>query len=235
MISEINNLKTLYEELYNQLPKKFEQDIYPFFIQVGRKYNKSNKKCLFVGKSINGWVTNSRNVDELFDENNDNRIVNRNDQMEWVHNLEGPNGCYNTKISAFWRVIKGISSKLHDEDWYNYIAWSNLYKLCPEKGNPNARLQKIQRSTCIKILTEETKILKPDCIVFLTSSWEKFYLESIGIDFERNNNKSWSDYKTYFQIHDNRLIVQSLHPQGKNESSHIEAIVEIIQERLNKT
>ena len=110
---------------------------------------------------------------------------NRTGQMEWVSNLEGQNG-NNTNKSAFWRTIKKISIEyFREKDWYNYIAWSNLYKLSPEKGNPNANLQNIQRETCLKILDEEIKVLQPNYIIFLTSGWEDYYLQSIKVKKKR--------------------------------------------------
>ena len=31
-----------------------------------------------------------------------------------------------------------------DSEWYNYIAWSNLYKISPKKGNPTEEMKKLQ-------------------------------------------------------------------------------------------
>jgi hypothetical protein len=130
MIKEIDGLKTLYKKLLEVDANGFKDDIYTFFPQAGEKYFNAKKRCLFIGKSVNGWVTKCTDVDALFNIKNKDRIVNRNDQMEWVSNLEGQNGKkYNTKKSAFWRIIKNISLEYFGEkDWYNYIAWSNLYK-----------------------------------------------------------------------------------------------------------
>jgi len=231
MIKETKVLKTLYKELYSVLPSDFEQRIYPFFVQVGKKYYETEKQCLFIGKSENGWVTDSRNVDELFDIKNENRIVNRHDQMEWVNKLEGPNEVYNTKKSAFWRVVKGISKAVcNKDDWYNHIAWSNLYKLSPESGNPSSWLQGIQRDNCVKILNEEINILKPKYVIFLTSNWEQFYIESFGIDVKKTKKIKWTGYETHYRNYDGKLFVQSRHPQGKDENTHIEAITKIVKD-----
>lgn len=114
-----------------------------FFRQVGDKYlNADNKiRLLFIGKSVNGWVRESKDVDKLFDSQDENRIVNRDDQLVWVKNHEGSKEDYNTNRSAFWRVIKAISKKITDtNEWYRYVAWSNLYKASPKDGLPSKSL-----------------------------------------------------------------------------------------------
>jgi hypothetical protein len=210
---------------------EYTEDICPFFIQVGKKYHTAPTKILFIGKATNRWVTTDRDIEKLFDQNNPDRIVNRDDQLEWIKNLEGPNDVYNTKKSAFLRIIKSISLEYSGkEDWYNHIAWTDLYKISPwEGGNPNAKLQKLQRETCISILNEEINILKPDVLIFLTSGWENFYLESIKIPQKMNKKKTWNKYESYFQKFNDVLYIQSHHPQGKNEGEHKDAVVNILR------
>lgn len=233
MITDIAELKNLYRELLKSVPKDFNESLYPFFVQTGSKYEKSNPKILFVGKSVNGWVTDSTNLEDLFDESNSERIVNRHDQLSWVNDLEGPNEIYNTNKSSFWRLIKQISVQvLNNNEWYNYIAWSNLYKLSPEKGNPNSWLQNIQRKHCIDILNEEIRVLNPNIVIFLTSYWEYFYLNAIGLDLNNNKSISWNDYTLKYQVFKNRLFIQSMHPQGKSESLHIIAIIKCIKRNI---
>lgn len=221
MINDVENLKRLYKELYSKISENNHNGIFPFFVQAGSKYPSSDKRCLFVGKSVNGWITNSRDVEELFDMNNDKRIVNRSDQIIWA---------LNRMNSPFWRVIRGVSREIiPDDDWYNYIAWSNLYKLSPCEGNPDGRLQNLQREACIKILNEEIRILKPNCVIFLSSSWERFYLDFIGLDIAKNSKKYWSKHQTQYQVKGDILYIQSPHPQCKNEDAHIRAISEILK------
>lgn len=233
MITDIFELRRIYSDLLNNVPNKIKYPLYPFFVQVGTNYITSNPKMMFVGKSVNGWVTDSTNVDDLFDENNSERIVNRHDQLSWVNDLEGPNDIYNTKKSAFWRVIKQISISIHDtNEWYNNIAWSNLYKLSPEKGNPNSQLQNMQRNYCTDILNEEIRVLNPDIVIFLTSFWEDFYINSIGLDQSKSKSISWNGYDLKHQIYKKRLFIQSMHPQGKSESGHINAILKCIKSNI---
>ena len=105
MINDIAGIKNLYGELLSVIPEGYKDPIYPFFVQVGGKYYTSNLKCLFIGKSVNGWVTDSTNLEELFDQNNPNRIVNRHDQMNWVNDLEGPNEVYEAILKNTCLII----------------------------------------------------------------------------------------------------------------------------------
>jgi len=229
MIENMGELKTLYEKLMLDV-SDYTDDICPFFIQVGKNFFSASKRLLFVGKATNGWVTKEREVANLFDLENYDRIVNRDDQMEWVHDLEGVNNIYNTNKSSFWRLIKNVSSDiLGIKDWYNYISWSNLYKIAPwEGGNPNGSLQKLQRETCISILNEELKLLKPNAVIFLTSGWENFYLDSIGLSESKNSVESWGDYSFSYQVFNEILYIQSFHPQGKPEQEHKEGLLKIL-------
>ncbi|GAB6091223.1 hypothetical protein [Spirochaeta dissipatitropha] len=229
MIKSTNELKRLYDKLMTDIAD-YSGDICPFFIQVGKKYFDAPKRLLFIGKATNGWVTKERNSTKFFDLKNPDRIVNRHDQMEWVYHLEGVNENYNTKKSAFWRLIKNVSlDHLGKEDWYNYISWSNLYKIAPwEGGNPGSYLQQLQRETCISILNEEIKELKPSAVIYLTSGWESFYLDSIGLRKSKNKVKSWSGYSSTYQIFNEILFIQSHHPQGKPEKEHKEGLLKIL-------
>jgi len=209
------------------------QDLHPFFCQVGNNYFNNDKKILFVGKSVNGWVTNNRNVDDLFDMNNEGRIINRNDQMEWVKNLEGTNDIYNTKKSAFWRVVKQFTCLVTQKnDWYNQIAWTNLYKVSPKTGNPTARLKFKQLEQAKKILFKDIEILQPSVIVFLCSGWEIQFLQNTKLSNDYKSYYEWNKYKTFYKICDRVLVIYSHHPQGKSEGSHVDALNGIINQKV---
>jgi hypothetical protein len=117
-------LKPLYQELLSKLTSK--NKLYTFCLQWGANFpQEKNTGILFIGKATNGWVTYTRDVEILFGDMRQ-RMFARSDQMEWVHNLERDKK-YNTRNSAFWRVIKKISQSVYGSDgWYSHIAWSNL-------------------------------------------------------------------------------------------------------------
>jgi hypothetical protein len=222
-------LLPLFKEL---LDKNTFSDVCVFCMQWGKKFPKQeNAGVLFVGKAVNGWVNAETDIDVLFGKTTD-RIFARGDQMEWVENLSGPNETYNTNKSAFWRVIKKISQHLYPKDeWFRYVAWSNLCKIAPsEGGNPNDPLYYEQLESCRKILEKEIEVLSPKFVVLLTSGWEKdflFYLNG-------NNHTSsiekveWDGYETkLFKIKD-VFYIASQHPQAKDETKHFDVIATLI-------
>jgi hypothetical protein len=220
--------KDLYIDLISCVPKELENDLSIFFPQAGKKYFEENERILFIGKSVNGWVNESLDINELFDEENKSRIVNRDDEIYWVEKNDHPT--YNSNQSSFWRVIKMISLDFYKkEDWYNYIAWTNLYKLSPAiGGNPSSSLCNLQYTQCVKILDKEINYLDPKFVIFLTSFWERDYLELIGINIEKNRLIKWDNHETYYQKYKNKIYIQSKHPQAKKETPHTNAIMKIL-------
>ena len=222
----------LYQKLLSE--NTFE-NICAFCIQWGKNFSSTkNEGILFIGKAVNGWISDETDVNILFGDSN-NRIFARKDQMKWVHDLEGDNN-YNTKKTAFWRVIKQVTQNFYPkEEWYSYVAWSNLCKLAPaESGNPSDPLYYEQLDSCRKILEKEIEIFSPKFVVMLTSGWEKDFLYYLN---DNNHTESelkvnWSEYETkLYKIKDVVYIV-SQHPQGKDENSHVEAITKLINEYM---
>ena len=228
-------LRTYLIPLYKNLLEKniSEKDVYPFCMQWGKQFPIEEKSgILFIGKATNGWINNSINIEDLFGIQKGKMIFARDDRMTWVENLEKDKK-YNTNKSSFWRTIKRISKKENGKDnWSTKIAWSNLYKLSFEKGNPDEKLKKNQIEICKKILETEIKVLNPKYIIFLTSEWEKDFINYLTFDKKRENSKSlnWGkNYKTFGFTVDYLNYIISVHPQGKNENEHFKKIVEIMK------
>lgn len=224
-----NSIVPIYKKLFQQ--NKFD-NVCTFAVQWGEDFSREkNAGFLFVGKAVNGWLTNDQNIENLFDENNPDKIFNRNDQIQWVDNLSGNTTGYNTRKSAFWRLITKIASQYHGKMWYSHIAWTNLYKVAPyEGGNPNIKMQRQQNTICFELLENEIRILSPEYVIMLTSGWERPFFE--------NKKKSsaittieevqWKKYKTTLMEVDNVKYIVSHHPQGKNELLHKKAIIKLI-------
>ncbi len=221
--------------IYKDLLEKgnFSEDDCIFAAQWGKNYPpENNPRLLFVGKSVNGWIKINANIDSLFDKNNNNRIFDRSDQIEWVHNSWGNKDGYNTKRSAFWRLIVKVAETFYSDDWYKKIAWSNLYKIAPKSGgNPSDKFQSLQREDCVKLLKEEIKVLAPEYVIMLTSGWEAPFIEDIkkGKEFKFINSYKWNKYQTTLIEIDKVKYIISCHPQGKNEREHKRAIIELMQ------
>lgn len=205
----------------------------------------SDHRMLFIGKATNGWVTNDVDAELLFNPDYAERIVNRDDEMEWVLNRWGKDGKdadgvkYNTKRSAFWRVIKSVTCATEkaskNDDWVQFISWSNLYKVSLEEGNPPTILKTRQQEACCKILDLELEVLRPKNVIFLTSGWEKFYLTHIGFQDLKDRPhicKKWGyaeGFETYCFVYSGINIIVSPHPQGKDEYAHAETICSLLK------
>jgi hypothetical protein len=223
----------LYQGLLN---KNTFENICAFCIQWGTNFpSEKNKGILFIGKAVNGWITDEIDVNILFGESAES-IFARSDQMKWVHNLESNDNGYNTKKSAFWRVIKQVAQNQNiykKDEWYSYIAWSNLCKLAPFKGgNPSNPLYYEQLVTCQEILKKEIEIFSPKFVVMFTSGWEKDFLYFLNDNKENKIKKkiNWDSYETKLYEINGVVYIVSQHPQGKNETKHINTIVKLIDE-----
>lgn len=241
--NELTKIRSLYENLLcDNALEEYKEKTYPFFMQYGKRYFNTEKRILFVGKATNGWATDSHDIEILFGDKmvngEDQRIVNCDDQMEWVEKADGTNTVYknyNTNRSSFWRFIKSITKdSINSEDWFNSIAWTNLYKLAPEEGNPSEKLMNIQYKKCVEILNEEIKLLKPNYLIFLTSGWENSFIEKIKIKIN-NEFKLYDNYSLIFGEKDNKYYIQSFHPQGKTNTlltDTKELILELINNEI---
>lgn len=129
-------------------------------------------KIMFVGYCTNGWKTTSKKIDTLFgDPNEKETIFNRNDQMKWVED-EG----YVNK-SPFWCLIRDVSQQALSKDkelWYNYVAWSNLFKMAPQKERKlKTEHEEAQFEVCKQILKTEIEKLEPKFVVFIVAKKKK--------------------------------------------------------------
>lgn len=231
----INEIKREIFPIYKKLIEENSfKNICTFCFQWGKNYpfDKSSG-LLFVGKGVNGWVTDETDVTQLFDITNPERIFARKDQMEWVNNLSGNTSGYNTRKSAFWRLIKKVSETYYPDKWYSNIAWTNLYKIAPwTGGNPNGKLQNAQRKYCFDLLTKEIELLTPKYVILLTSGWEWAFIKHLNGNEKLDvvAEKKWGKYKTVMIEISGIKFIMSHHPQGKNEWKHRSAIVELINE-----
>ena len=232
-----NRLKASLFPLYQKLlDENSLQGLAAFCVQWGREWGKipsssQSPSMLFIGKATNGWGGNGQDVNIIFDPEREDGAFARKDQMEWVENMAGRRDVYNTNKSAFWRMIREISTNFFPNHWWEYVAWSNLYKLAPaHQGNPSAKLRKAQLESCKEILETEIQVLSPQNVVFFTSGWETDFLKYLngGIAPTPVITKGWDKYFTsMYEIKERKYIV-SPHPQGKRENVHRQVICEMI-------
>lgn len=214
-------LLPLYEELYMEFGNEaFKKHLSPFYVQIGSEW-KENYGLLFVGKATNGWGISS-SAEELFaDFTNESE-----DSLKWVEDQKGDDSEYNTSKSAFWRVTENIAHSYFPQNWYKYIAWSNLCKVAPtDKGNPsNSEFYK-QKDICKKILLTEIDILKPKVVILFTSDWDILDLSSGKYISE----EKWENTSLILYELNGVYYIHSAHPQGKIEEDHKNAIESLIK------
>lgn len=243
-------LMPLYKDLLENV-SGCEDAAYSFCLQWGRNFPaKPHSGILFVGRSVNGWVSGVESVDKIFGDGED-AAFNRHDQMQWVENLEGDKK-YDTKRSAFWRVIKSVSKHFYPENWSSHVAWSNLCKVSPESGNPGDTLFSAQFEACQKILKTELEILSPKVVVFLTAKWDaKLEGDTWGYHFVGEFLKSFNDSKEPNKSIDKKywgkdegeekykyvskeykggeyVCILTPHPERKPEEEHKNALIDLI-------
>ena len=179
-----------------------ETELSNFVAMRGKRYNeKLNKdgvvRLMVVGRAVNGWgkAIDTTSADTYAKEAT--KLFKQEDrfQTEWkMKNGEtNPYSEYektdenNKKIikeyhlskSPFWsgalQVYQELSKKEPHEhtDWYEDIVWNNIYKVAPaEGGNPSTNLIYAQAPTCVELLKEEIKLLKPTHVLLvIDKSW----------------------------------------------------------------
>ncbi|MDE6287516.1 MAG: hypothetical protein K2M00_01870 [Muribaculaceae bacterium] len=229
-------LKPLYAELINSVSDFAYQKLMPFCMQWGEFFPyEPDKGIIFYGRATNGWITFESDVDKLFDKNSGHCIFALDDQMQWVEDCAGgKEEYYNSNRSAFWRFIRRTAANFYPEDELLHICWSNVCKIAPDGANPNDGLFYAQLPVAKKIMQKELEIFSPKHVVLLTGqSWCQDFLyflngnqhtKSIAsYPWGSNNQYSVKVYKIgaiYFYV--------SEHPQGKNEDSHVQALIKAI-------
>jgi len=203
---------------------------------------------MFIGKATNGWLldipkdSSTQSIisfyrDIAFNLNCKERLLHRGDEMQWVETQAGNKEGYNPNKSQFWNLIKKTTKSLEgSQNWSSKVVWSNLYKLAPKNGNPSGKLKAKQEEYCWKILDEEIDILKPRCLIFLTSGWENKYLLHRYGTLPQKSRTTFGRDKKYAISHftdKDTLFVLSKHPMGKPIAAHAEKLHEIIYNSLH--
>ena len=170
----------LYAELYNRIEqyKKTHNRAGAISLHVpmvGRRYNDQPVRMMWIGRAVNGWKP------ELFDQPPDvyldsiSQLRQHDDRFSRFINQQD----FNFRRSPFWRNCKLLHQQLHHlslpaADWYEDVAWANLYWAAPaDGGNPCTSLCAAQQDVCHQLLTAQIALLNPTHIVFITD-WDWF-------------------------------------------------------------
>lgn len=228
------SLRPLYVQLIKDIERCYqEDDLVCFAAQWGKFFpEETNDGVLFVGRATNGWTCLTPDVDVLFGETN-NAIFNLPNQMEWVDMQDRSKIGYNSRQSAFWRVIRKVSRHLYPEPELSHVAWSNVCKIAPDGANPNDELYYAQLNTCQRILKAEIDSLAPKFVIFLTGlAWCKDFLYYLIPDRNQRPlcSEAWGNYDVKAFEHGGIYYLVSEHPQSKPEDEHAQAIIRLIDQ-----
>ncbi len=165
---------------------------------VGKQYKGD---LMVVGRAVNGWIKGLQPHEFMDNEkltyflDNVFESVTETCPMQWVSRSWENSEDYNTKSSAFWRVIRRVVHELEIADveseklrerlrWPSYLVWSNLYKFAPEGGgNPSATLCNVQLDECKSLIQKEIQAYKPKRILFLTGlDWAEPFIAPIAAE-----------------------------------------------------
>jgi hypothetical protein len=211
---------------------------------VATKGRYASGKLMVVGRAVNGWCDEwSPNIATIKEEREkivesayqECLFINDECPMKWVSDKWGISEpgtyTYNTKRSAFWRVIRQVAGRLgiadiETDDWPSHLIWSNLYKIAPFKGgNPSEKLCDLQYDQCVKCLKQEIRDWKPRRILFLTGlGWAKELLEDLQ-QIEKSKGYVEAAGELITGKHKAKVVVVP-HPQGKPESQIVDEIID---------
>ena len=142
-----------------------------FLPRIGNAYPETEREgILFVGRAINGGESRMEFPPE--------RVIE--DQLYLMKKYNIQELCAN---GGFKKVMSTVSSTFYPDNWFEHIAWTNLYKVAPaEEANPGAYLKQTEYKTCKAILKMEIELLSPKYVIFITG-WKDWFE-----DFSISNN-----------------------------------------------
>ena len=229
-----------------------KETIAGFLAMQGNSYNGD---LMVVGRAVNGWrepyilpldltcqASRKRWALSVF-----NNATEDQGQcpMNWVMSHWGARNGYNTRGSAFWRVVRmvigGLSAQTltknswpprFRESWPSHLVWSNLYKLAPKKGrNPNGQLRTTQHAGCIALLKAEIKIYRPRRLLLLTGrSWAAPFLDALSFETlcDPNRYVRFAGRLALPNAGQTHFVVAS-HPERKPEKYWVQEVLHTFQ------
>jgi hypothetical protein len=215
-----------------------EKEVMVSFAQLGRNYN---RQLMVVGRAVFGGDDEDSCTPECWDSGETRRAyLDRakkkadEDPLQWVIDSfkarKGENGenLYNSRKSAFWRVIRHVMSDLDlvekQSQWSTELVWTNLYKVAPlAPGNPSGRLQKAERRACVEILRLQIDVYAPRRLLFLTGAdWFNPFGDALGFsDQGRIGGKFVQRIGKIAAAESMSHVVVARHPQGKPEAAFV--------------
>jgi hypothetical protein len=228
------NLTSAYDLTFERMLAKVAEaagnpdvPLVPFWPLRGARYD---AELLVIGRSVNGWI-DEWTARQLQDPQVRHKVVEQmradaepenHDRMAWVTDLWGATSGYNTRRSAFWRVLRRISGgDAGPEDWPSRLVWTNLYKVSPAAGwNPGGHLQRAQRAAASELLKLEVEAFAPRRVLALTGDWIAPFVNGLNLTLEAR-----SGLVEGIGSDAGRAWVVSKHPMGKPEDRFVDEVL----------
>ena len=214
-------MKELYKELYKCFDKDKLKDCAHFVAMRGSKYIDCKTKLFIVGRAANGWSQLAhesaeefgRAAEAEFQEKQGFQWIDEENKRFIAKPKDSDKSRYFLSKSPFWRTIEQICRKMNilkseDARFFDYIAWSNLYKISPNnEGNPDNCMCKKQLEVCRKILKREIEEYDPTHILLITDYDRWFANEGYNFSELFETNRIGSNYeKSLFLLRERVLI-----------------------------
>lgn len=238
-------MKQEYSDLYDKFSALYGHEHFDemahFVGMKGKYYNEENNlRMLLVGRSTNGWLTESKGLNaEEFGKQMES-VFKNNTSFDWIKsNPTSPESFsngekYRLSTSPFWNYTKDIWSclneienkpviNLYDYDyrWFEFIAWTNIYKITEQGKTPGTNLTKLQEDECRRILKEEIDTYKPTFILMeIDDSW--FYsFSSLFSDVKKNDDQIVKVTARY----NNCPVIVTVRPENQEKQLFVESVV----------
>ncbi len=218
-----------------QLPKGSA----PLCSFLGARGERHRNGLLIIGRATNEWDP-VWTVEEAVDLERARAIAKtayRADSpcpLDWITYMwrKLPGQRYATSSSSFWRAVKRMLENVDadatlDPKWSGRLAWTNLYKIAPASGgNPDKRLQQLQRTHCEQILIEEVEAFSPSRVLFMTGlDWAKPFLAPLQIEFAATGK---GHAQAVGKLPTGARVVVATHPQGKRTGEWLPEVAEAL-------
>ena len=266
-------MKALYEKLYREYEEKQKnngssrsnrnpisiKELSNFVSMKGTQFDTSDVRLFVVGRAANGWKSLECETEQQFGDEADQEfskvgfqwIEGIEDNFQSLHNKpkagEKP---YYLSSSPFWRVVSniwcGLSNSNNRGEFFNHIAWSNLYKISPEKGgNPTDKMCGWQFKACYKILEAEIKAYRPTHILMITDykrwfapqndySFEGLFDDPKPLGSNYENKDIFVEGTAKFELGGRMIpVVITCRPEGRNEGKFVKEVLDFLRDDRN--
>lgn len=234
-------MKGLYAELFRAC-----KDLNGFlekinFVAINGNIDKQKSKFMLIGRVCNGWDKWGINNCEEYSNKAYNEFKDK-DKNRWGWIEERGGALYNSKDycvsnKPFWDYSKSIWEYISGCEaigkWMENIAWSNLYKVAPESGNPKDEYKRAELEICKKILAREFELIKPTHIFMPVGydGWFKDFedifsdVKYIGKNVLRGKNKNDVYVEATAKWKEAKVVV-SCRPEFRKKEDFIKAVIE---------